>query len=57
MGSITCCSIPEDKQPDKVNQTATCETTPAIVYTYPALTQCNLQRSLSTTTLRTFQAN
>ena len=55
--TMTCCSTPEEKQPEKTNQTSTCEKTPAIVYSYPALTQYNLPRSLSTTTLRPFHAN
>ena len=55
--TMTCCSAPEEKQQDKANQTATCERTPTTVYTYPALTQYNLPRSLSITTLRPVQAN
>ena len=53
--TITCCSTPEEKQPEQNVKSVASESIQPIVYTYPALTQ--FPRSLSGTTLRPFAAN
>ena len=54
--SLTCCSTVEDKPSEQNNET-TSEQTKPIVYTYPAISQNVIPRSLSDTTVRVYNAN
>jgi len=58
MGAVnfTCCSTVEDKQSEQNNET-TSEQTKPIVYTYPAISNNVIPRSLSNTTIRVYPAN
>jgi len=53
--TITCCSTPEEKQPEQNIKSVASESIQPLIYTYPAFPQ--FPRSLSGTTLRPYVAN